>query len=194
MKLQAILQSQPARELCKLHAQLFADMLGPPPAIKSADAQNTETPKTAAKGVTPSYAGSVIVDSNDGTPGDSGANLSMLERRLAANPEMQKKWTDLSNQLRRQIEALFTPEQLAMLKKTALRKLEMQSLRNPLTLSELPAAKQQELRRLHEERTWINWQVNQATGAELLKLLTPPQREQFIQMLEHRDWSASPDQ
>ena len=95
----------------------------------------------------------VTIDMRSDTPGDSSPKLSMLEQRLAQHPKMQKKWKDSSNELRRQIEALFTPEQLATLKKIALQKLELQSLRNPRTLSELAATDQQkaELRRLHGE-------------------------------------------
>ena len=52
MKLRVILQSQPAQELYKLHAQLFGDVLGAHPEPKSANAQHKEPPKTAAKDMT----------------------------------------------------------------------------------------------------------------------------------------------
>ena len=165
-KLTAIYESQPAQELYKLHEQLFGDLSGARPEPKSANTQSKEPPKTAAKAMGKVGVVTTTMTWHGGTPGDAAANPSMLESRLARHPEMQQKWKDLEKEIRRQIEAVFTPEQLATLKEIALQKAELQSLRTSRTLAEIAATEQQkeELRRLREEKTWIRWQVDQVTG------------------------------
>ena len=72
----------------------------------------------------------------------------------------------VEKEIRGQIESVFTPAQLALLKKIALRKAVFESLRIPGTLAELAATEQQkeELRRLHEEKTWIRCALAKPRG------------------------------
>jgi hypothetical protein len=109
---------------------------------------------------------------------------------VASKPERQEQSEKLEKELRDQIRAVFTPEQLAAFKKLSLRIAVARALRKPEALGDLHLTDQQKqsLLRLREDRAWIWPQLNRKVGEELLKRLTPQQRARLVEELDRQQW------
>ena len=106
------------------------------------------------------------------------------------NPEVLRKTDELKKQLRQQIETVFTPAQAETFKKIALRKAVLKLLNNPQILKDIKATDQQiaELSRLREDRAWFRDNLYREEGKNIIKKLSPQQREKLVEELDRQEW------
>ena len=122
-------------------------------------------------------------------PEERKAKLAELQ---AKRGEFQRKLEELGKDIVRQVDAVLTPAQLAVLKKTALQRKAYAALMEPDTeiLKFIGATPEQvaKLRRLGEEQLTPNLEFYRETGEKALSVITPEQQKKLEEELDRRGW------
>jgi hypothetical protein len=103
----------------------------------------------------------------------------------------RKKLKELGKQMRREVDAVLTPQQLATLKKLSADQRSLSLLTLPIILTKIDATQkqQEELRRLSDRRPKVESALLpeiRETGEKALAILTPRQRQIFVEEIDRQ--------
>jgi hypothetical protein len=135
---------------------------------------------------------------NKGNPPPSGAvtiggGTTVTANGKAESDESDNRTVQMGDQMRKEIAALLTPEQLAAIKRITWEEHAAYSLLLPKNLKDLGVTDEQkkEINRLNDEKWDTSGSIHKLAaelGEQSLNMLAPAQREQFKAMIDQRGY------
>jgi hypothetical protein len=144
----------------------------------------------SANGGTSVSGGTLSVSARcNGEPDDMPRLTPQLEQRMR-QPEFRQRVEDLKRQLRQQIDAVLTPQQLATLRRLALQKAVARRARDPEIPADLHPTQRQktEMYRLFAARAETQTRIYRESREKFVGTLSPQERQKCLDALDRQEW------